>query len=179
MKFRPAVVVLSLGVIFVAAAFAQMNGWGSEQSAARTEQCVELHGAAADVSLEPEYDAEWVHRWAFEDGCHVRKDVIMTREGEGSCGGTRSSEIALGAQDDKPAADYLSYRRDPERVFNDEAVSAAFNSDVSLPISAVDTGYEQNDRRLWTVPHSSEFIYVQIDDRFERWPFDPSPPGCE
>lgn len=150
----------------------------SVQSVARTEDCVEQHGSSADISQEPNYDAEWVHRWSYEDGCHVRKDVVMTREGDGSCGENRASEIVLGATEDRRMRELRIHERDPDNIFNDAEVSEGFDPDAELPNDSVDTGYQQGDRRLWTVPGAPEFIYVQLPDAVEKWPLDLNPPGC-
>jgi hypothetical protein len=165
---------LALGAILLSVGCGE-----AEQSAARTNECVDLHGRPADVSQEPDYDAEWVHRWSYEDGCHVRKDVIMTREGDGSCGDGQASEIVLGAKEDKHMRDIKIYQRDPENIYNDTQVSEAFDASVQLPDAAIDTGYQQGDRRLWLVPEVPEFIYVQLADAVEKWPHDPTPPGCD
>src|SRR5438046_135349 len=80
-----------------------------------------------DIGLEPPYSAGYLHRWQTADGCPVRLDYLMTRSGEGSCGGTRAADLLIGwplgtSSDGKG---YRIYVRDPENVFHDEAVSAA------------------------------------------------------
>jgi hypothetical protein len=136
-----------------------------------------------DLSKEPNYTASYVHRWTTEDGCAVRLDILMRRQGDEACGGSRVADILmgwpLGRSHDKPRPHRI-FVRDPSDVFGDEATSEAFVEDAELPKEATDTGFRQQEdgAQLWMVDGNDSFTYVVYEDRIERWPLDESPPGC-
>lgn len=140
------------------------------------------HGPIADVSKEPNYSADYLHRWTTRDGCGVRLDYLMRREGANACGGAEVADILmgtpLGASSDK--SDARIYVRDPTNVFGDDFVSEAFDADAELPSEARDTGYRdaETGAELWMEPHDDSFVYLVFDDQVERWPKDDSPAGC-
>jgi hypothetical protein len=136
--------------------------------------------AQYDLSKEPNYPVNYIHRWTTEAGCDVRLDVLMTRQGEDACGGAEVADILMGTPlgrppDSSPARIYV---KDPTNVFNDEETSEAFDPDASVPTDAVDSGYRQDGAELWTVPEDDAFVYLVSEDHVERWPQDQSPPGC-
>jgi hypothetical protein len=69
------------------------------------------------------------------------------------------------------------YVRDPEGWLDDDEVTAGFDRDAELPSAAKQSPYRIDRAELWTV-EDGRFIYLRYGDRTERWPFDPSPPGC-
>lgn len=133
-----------------------------------------------DLSKEPDYSADYLHRWQTSDGCDVRLDVLMTRQGEDACGGEDVADVLmawpLGSTEKEPG--YRIYVKDPTGVFNDHRTMELYEEDTELPEPARDTGLRQEDLQLWMVPREDDFIYLVDGDRAERWPLDESPAGC-
>jgi hypothetical protein len=138
-------------------------------------------GSATDLSEEPGYSANYLHRWTTAEGCPVRLDIIMTRRGPDACGGTKVADILmgwpLGSSHQKPHP-FRIFVRDPHNVFGDSQISRGFDEDAELPGDAVDTGYRQDEAELWMRPHDDAFIYLVHEDKVEQWPHDETPPGC-
>jgi hypothetical protein len=138
-------------------------------------------GSATDVDQEPHYSANYPQRWTTAEGCSVRLDVLMTRQGQDACGGTKAADVLmgwpLGSSHQKPHP-YRIFVHDPDNVFGDLRISRAFEEDAKLPEDAIDTGYRQEGTELWMRPHDDAFIYLVSDERVERWPRDASPPVC-
>jgi hypothetical protein len=138
-------------------------------------------GSVSDLSLEPGYTAgQRLERWTTSQGCDVRLDVLMTRQGPEHCGWQRATDILLG---DPLGASHMHgparvYVRDPENVVGDPAVARAFEEDADLPIGARDTGYRQDGVELWMDPTDDSFVYLVSEHTVERWPQDPSPAAC-
>lgn len=144
------------------------------------EACGES-GSQTDLTREPGYSADYLHRFTNEDGCEVRLDVIMKREGENACGGPSVADVLMGW----PLGGTHSHRpfrifvKDPNNVFGDEATSQAYDPNATLPEDAVRTAYSIDGASMWMRPWNSSFIYLMhAPDEIERWPRDPSPPGC-
>ena len=137
--------------------------------------------SVTDLSQEPDYSANYLHRWATAEGCPVRLDIIMTRHGPDACGGTKVADVLIGwplgsaAEQPNP---FRIFVRDPYNVFGDSRISRGFDNDAELPADAVDTGYRQWEAELWMRPHDDAFIYLVHEDRVERWPHDATPPVC-
>ena len=136
--------------------------------------------AATEVASEPPYTATYLHRWRTADGCPVRLDYVMTRTGEGSCGGTGAADLLTGwplgaSHDHRP---FRIFVRDPDNIFEDRRTSDLFDEDADLPHDAVDTGFRQDEEELWMRPGDDAFVYLVRDDKVERWPLDRTPPGC-
>ena len=132
-----------------------------------------------DLDKEPNYSANYLYRWTDENGCDLRLDVIMTRQGEDACGGSSVADIVM--------ADHLGevvtpttariYVKDPDNVFGDLKTSEGFDPDAELPESAGETNHMQDRAELW-VMGDGEAIYLHYGNHVERWPRDHSPPGC-
>jgi hypothetical protein len=136
--------------------------------------------AESDLDTEPNYAANYLHRWETAEGCPVRLDIVMTRRGKDACGGEKVADILMGTplgrpHDDSPARIYV---KDPTNVFNDHETASAYDPDATLPEDASDSGYRQDGTEMWTVPEDDRFIYLVHEDNIEQWPLDPSPPGC-
>ena len=139
------------------------------------------YGSLVDLSAEPRYSADYLHRWTTREGCPVRLDVIMTRQGADACGGERVADILMGWPLGESHARHRPSRifvRDPNGVVADRQTSAAVDADAELPEDAVDTGYRQDGRALWMRPDDGSFVYLVSGDRVEAWPHDPIPSGC-
>lgn len=157
---------------------------GEDDSSRRAEQrpvdCT-AYGRLVDLSAEPTYPVDYLHRWTTREGCPVRLDVIMTRQGPGACGGERVADIVmgrpLGRSHDRRGRARI-FIRDPAGVIADEETSAAFDEDAELPAAAVDTGYRQGGRALWMRPGDDSFVYLVTARRVEAWPHNSSPAGC-
>lgn len=139
----------------------------------------------SDLSQEPNYSANYLHRWTTKKGCDVRLDILMTRQGKEACGGEEVADILMGTPLGRPlgrppdSSRARIYIKDPTNVFNDDATSTAFKSNTALPNAATDSGFRQDGAELWTVPDDHTQIYLVFDDRVEAWPLDETPPGCD
>lgn len=136
--------------------------------------------AQYDISREPDYPVDYIHRWTTEEGCEVRLDVLMTRQGEEACGGSQVADILMGTPLGRPpnASAARIYIKDPTNVFGDDETSDAYEADAELPDDAGDSGYRQDGTELWITPDDDRFIYLVAEGSVERWPQDESPPGC-
>lgn len=135
------------------------------------------HGSLTDLSAEPKYSANYLHRWTMADGCPVRLDVLMKRD---YCGGGGVEQVLMGwplGQSHANHRPYRTYVGDPQHVLDGPA-GQAFDDDAELPADAVDTGYRQGDGALWMRPNDDSFIYLVTSERVEAWPYDESLPGC-
>ncbi len=135
----------------------------------------------SDLEKEPNYSADYLHRWETDKGCPIRLDILMTRQGKNACGGDRAADILMGTPLGKPHEDSKPriYVKDPTNVFDDKETSSAYAPDATLPDGARDSGYRQNGVELWIDSRDAHFIYlVHGDDDVERWPLDWSPPVC-
>lgn len=135
-----------------------------------------------DLSKEPDYSANYLHRWQTSDGCDVRLDLLMTRQGEEACGGEDVADVLmtwpLGSTATKPQDPHRIFVKDPTGVFNDDRTTKLYQDDAELPEAARDTGFRQDDVQLWMVPEDDAVIYLVGDDSTERWPLDESPAAC-
>lgn len=132
-----------------------------------------------DLSKEPNYSANYLHRWTDENGCDLRLDVIMTRQGEDACGGPTVADVLM--------ANYLGrvvnprnariYVKDPNNVLGDRKTSRGFDPDAELPAGAAETNHSQGGAELW-IAGDGKAIYMHYGNHIERWPLDPSPPEC-
>ena len=133
-----------------------------------------------DLTKEPNYKVDYIHRWTTEEGCDVRLDILMTRQGKNACGGERVADIVMGTPLGQPpdSSSARIYIKDPGNVFQDDRTSQGYDPDANLPAVARDSGYRQDGAELWTVPDEPRYIYLVSDDHVERWPQDETPPGC-
>jgi hypothetical protein len=137
-------------------------------------------GPQNDLSKEPNYPVNYIHRWTTKDDCDVRLDVLMTRQGEGACGGSRVADILMGTPLGRPHDESAAriYIKDPTNVFGDDVTSEAYEADAELPDDAVDSGYRQDGTELWISRDDDRSIYLVAESSIEKWPQDGSPPGC-
>jgi hypothetical protein len=146
---------------------------------ADSDRC-RAHGAVTDVDAEPRYSADYLHRWATSDGCAVRLDVLMTRQGEDSCGGEQVAEILmgtpLGTSHEKSSA--RSFIRDPEGILVGRKLSEAFDAHAQVPADAQDRRFRQDDLELWMRPRDDSFVYLVGEADVEAWPQVQGMPGC-
>jgi hypothetical protein len=179
---RTLAIALALGIVAAAC--------GSEQQTAPPREAEPNHegshtaecgtpGSETDLTAEPRYGANYLHRWTNADGCPVRLDIVMTRRGTDACGGPNVADILMGwplgsSHSHRP---YRIFLRDPHEVFGNPHVSGAFDDDAERPADAVDTGYRQNGAELWMRPNDDGFVYLVFADRVEQWPR-ATPPGC-
>jgi hypothetical protein len=88
------------------------------------------------------------------------------------CGWDSAAFLFIGRESDVPnipPAWNDQFVRDPDGLFT-EQLASEFETDVSLPGDAVDTGYSNPDLHLWIAPSDKSGVYVDIDGAFERWP---------
>jgi Family of unknown function (DUF6174) len=136
-----------------------------------------------DLSKEPNYKVDYIHRWTTNEGCDVRLDVLMTRQLSDHCsrgGGEHVADILMGTplgESHENSAPRI-YIKDPTNFLGDEQTANGYEADASLPQNAEDTGYRQDGTELWITPDDDRSIYLAAEGRVERWPQDDSPPGC-
>ena len=147
-------------------------GGGDEYVDGSTKTC-RAHGQITDLSLEPRLPADYLHRWTTTDGCAVRLDVLMTRQGEDSCGGEEVADILMGQPLGAPTSESKSrmFIRDPQQILTNRKTSQAFDADAQLPADAEDTGFRQDGLELWMRPGDDSFVYLLVnEDGVEAWP---------
>lgn len=140
-------------------------------------------GAATDVASEPNWRQYADYRpWTTANGgCLVRIDVVGDSPGPAHCGYQAARFITTGVPIGRRYTNDLddaTYVRDPENVLGDPAVASAFDPQAELPPGAIDTGLRQQATELWVDPKNQSAIYLVAGASVERWPLDPSPPGC-
>lgn len=138
-------------------------------------------GSETDLEDEPDYSADYLHRWTRVDGCDVRLDVLMTRRppADFHCAGWPPDIVMgtpLGAR--TPDTAPRIYVRDPEGYFGDVELQRGFATLEGPPASAADTGYRQGDVALWMDPADDGFIYLVGPRETERWPKETERRGC-
>lgn len=132
-----------------------------------------------DLSKEPTYPVNYIHRWTNDDGCPVRLDILMTRQGADACGGSKVADILMGTPLGAPHSSSRAriYIKDPTGQFGMSEIQAGYEADADLPEDATDSGYRQKSSELWTVP-DGDAIYLVSEDQVERWPHVEAPPTC-
>ena len=150
-------------------------------TAAAARECLAAPGSPLDVAGEPDWrQYSRYSLWTDVSGCIVRIDVLAERPGPDHCGWERSRVMItgdpLGARQ-QDAASAIHYVKDPEGVYGvTEFVDEFMNLEV-LPSDAVDTGFRQGERELWTSPSDPEAVLIRTLGSVERWPRG-DPPGC-
>lgn len=141
------------------------------------DACVRSHGAMADLAEEPAFDADYLHRWQTADGCPIRLDIVMLRDG-GEC--LPEPEILLGAPPGSAMGKHNTavYVRRPDPAVRSATVVSGYDSNASLPPHAEDSGFRRDGAELWTDPGDEDFVYLVEGDRVERLPRDLEAPGC-
>ena len=150
---------------------------GDSEPKRRDAQESTCEGAPLDLSEEPKYSADYLVRWQTAEGCPVRLDYAMTREG--ACF-DRVDEILLGwpPLTSSQEGDSRIFVRDPSNRGRDPRTAAAYDPDTELPGGAQDTGLRQRGAELWWDGEEGEFVFLVHEDHTERWPHDPEPPTC-
>lgn len=136
--------------------------------------CSGAPGSITDLTVEPNYSANYLHRWSV-DGCPVRLDVLMSRDS--GCG---PADLLMGSPLGAVAdgGNARIYVRGDTTALGGGATG--FQSDAALPSSATDTGFRQGVMELWMVPNDDAFVFIRSSDsgRSEAWPRDLRPLGC-
>lgn len=145
-------------------------------------ECDAPDGSVNDVATEPDWRGFGEYReWTTADGCLLRIDVLGDRPGPEHCGFETARVIVTGipvGERYTDASDDAEYIRDPENVFGDSDIAAAFDPDAELPADAEDTGFRSEGTELWVVPGDDSAIYLVTGETVESWPHDPEPTGC-
>lgn len=151
-------------------------------SALAVVECDAPDGSVNDVATEPDWRGFGEYReWTTADGCLLRIDVLGDRPGPEHCGFESARVIVTGIPvgerytDSSDAAEFI---RDPDNVFGDPEIAAAFDPDADLPADAEDTGFRNDGSELWIVPGDGGAIYLVTGESVERWPHDAEPTGC-
>jgi hypothetical protein len=142
--------------------------------------CVDAEPRSAiDLSVEPGYDeALRLHRWTDANGCLVRLEVLMTRDGPEHCGWQARQELVMGTPLGTPQIQGVRvFARDPQGVLGRPELQQLFDPVADLPAGALDTGYRLGDLALWMTP-DDDFVYVAGPRVVERWPREDPPAAC-
>jgi len=135
-----------------------------------------------DVATEPDWRGFGEYReWTTADGCLLRIDVLGDRPGPAHCGFESARVIVTGSPVGArytDASDAAEYIRDPDDVFGDPVIAAAFDPNAELPATAEDTGFRNEGWELWIVPGDETAIYLLTGTTTELWPRDLEPTGC-
>jgi hypothetical protein len=144
--------------------------------------CLPAPGSETDLAKEPGYTANYLYRFRDGQGCQVRLDVMMYRNpGPDHHCAPWPPEIVLvnpvgisfaptSTTLQPTYIDARIYVRDPDGTWKDSSLPMGFDSNVSLPGDARDTGYVSDAGRLFVVPHDDRFVYVVTKTGTERWP---------
>ena len=159
------VLALSLAAVVVASC-------GEQYEDASSETC-QRYGTITNLNAEPRYSANYLHRWSTRDGCALRLDVLMTRQGEDACGGEELADILmgtpLGASTERSKA--RTFIRDPNGTLTDRRTNEAFDADAELPANVKATGFRQNEYELWVRRGNDDFVYlVDEEGNAQAWP---------
>jgi hypothetical protein len=118
--------------------------------------------ASCDPSeFDPSTDDEIPRQvWQDADGNRVPTSVISSARGPEHCDWEAVTFLRLEGQ---------GYISDPDGVLGGRGFVASYDADAALPPDAFDTGYRQDDRRLWLSSDRS-IAYVVTDEVVEAWP---------
>jgi hypothetical protein len=152
------------------------SGPAADPATAEPHECEAAEGAVTDLASEP---PEWREAsgggppWTDRDGCLVRMDVLAESPGPDHCGYERATVLTTGQPVGTPFStmhDDRQYVRDPDGVYGDPALAAAFDPDATLPPTAVDSGFRRDGVELWHDPADPSAVWLVGPDRTERWP---------
>lgn len=147
---------------------------GSDPRSARADhRCT---GEFMDLTQEPDYDVDNLSRWQTNEGCDVRLDVALTREG-GCYEGVTHIVMGWPPLSVSTPKNTRIFVRDPNNVAGNEDTAGRYRADIELPDNAEDTRLRQQGKELW-LDRDGKAAYIVNDDHTELWPFDPAPPGC-
>lgn len=122
---------------------------------------VETFASCDPAEFDPSTDDEIPQQvWQDADGNRVPTSVITSARGPEHCDWEIVTFLTLDGQ---------GYISDPDDVLDGRGFVAPFDADAALPPDAVDTGYQQADRRLWLSSDRS-IAYVVTEDAVEAWP---------
>lgn len=164
--------VKSLAMATVAAVIV-IAALGVVRATGTSAECEGALGSEVDLSAEPTYDANYLHRWHNSAGCPVRLDVLMLRApGSDHHCAPWPPELVTGvplgtSHAEGPARIYV---RSADESWVDPRVTDEFSADAVLPQAAVDTGYHRDGQHLWVLPDDDSYIFLVSEDRTERWP---------
>lgn len=106
--------------------------------------------------------------WHDADRNRVPTSVIMSSRGPEHCGWESATFLRV---------DGHGYISDPQGVLGGRGFVAPFDADAELPSDAIDTGYQQQGRRLW-LSNDRLIAFVVTADRVEAWPSSTEEFGC-
>ena len=122
---------------------------------------IETYASCDPAEFDPSTDGESPRQvWQDADGKRVPTSVILSARGPEHCDWETVTFLTL---------DGRGYISDPDDVLDGSGFVAPFDADASLPLDAVDTGYQHADRRLWLSSDRS-IAYVVTADAVEAWP---------
>ncbi len=143
-----------------------------EQLSAEPTECPDVaRDSEEDIALEPDYSADYLHRWTNSRGCPVRLDVLMTRVvRDGACG--PEDDILMGTPLGVSSQSSVS----SVRIYGGSGGS--IDRDAQLPPSAAATGYSQGEYELWMNSSDDSSLFLVYADHVERWALAANPPVC-
>jgi hypothetical protein len=129
-------------------------GWGPETSAS-------CDPAELPASFTKAHGYEI---WTDKDGHRLPTTVVSSSAGAAHCDWQKAHFLETG--DGKNGR---LYARDPDGVLEPGMLTASYDGDVRMPVSARDTGYRYQDWQLWLTPEASK-AYVRTPDGVQAWP---------
>lgn len=82
---RRALAVSAFTLVMMAACTANDSTAPSSNGPADVASAKSCDAVEHDLSKEPNYPVDYIHRWTTAEGCDVRLDVLMTRQGKNAC----------------------------------------------------------------------------------------------
>ncbi|WP_019057746.1 hypothetical protein [Streptomyces prunicolor] len=129
-------------------------GWGPETSAS-------CNPAEFPASFTKAHGYEI---WTDRDGHRLPTTVVSSSPGAAHCDWQKAHFLETG--DGKNGR---LYARDPDGVLEPGMLTASYDGDVRMPVSARGTGYRYQDWQLWLTSDASK-AYVRTPDGVEAWP---------
>ncbi len=122
---------------------------------------IETFATCDPAEFDPSTDDEIPRQvWNDADGGRVPTSVITSARGPEHCNWETVTFLTLDGE---------GYISDPEDVLGGRGFVTSFDADAALPPDALDTGYRQDNRRLW-LSSDRLIAYVVTDDAVEAWP---------
>ena len=122
---------------------------------------IETFATCDPAEFDPSTDDEIPRQvWQDVEGNRVPTSVISSARGPEHCDWETVTFLRLDGQ---------GYISDPDGVLGGRGFVASYDPDAALPPDAIDTGYRQDDHRLWLSSDRS-IAYVVTGDVVEAWP---------
>ncbi|MEP4653025.1 MAG: hypothetical protein ABJ314_22830 [Ilumatobacter sp.] len=133
------------------------------------EWAIETFATCDPAEFDPSTDDESPRElWQDAAGNRVPSSVITSSRGPEHCGWESATFLGVDGQ---------GYISDPQDVLDGRGFVAPFDADAELPSDAINTGYQQQGRRLW-LSNDRLIAFVVTADGVEAWPSSTEEFGC-